>query len=163
MLDIILLLSRTFKIWSWFTVKYYCSANRFKNRLLSAFYGCFVKCRRKVRYLEWRAYLMKCLYSFYSNEYEMKNKCWERCQEIYNIRHVTKSIKCLVKYFIDTMAATVEKTPSPNEWLLEVQIQEWGLEFSASNPLDHPRRHDVWCVSTLVTTREVAVHIYVGT
>ena len=43
---------------------------------------------------------MKCLYSFYSNEYEMKNKCWERCQEIYNIRHVTKSLKCLVKYLI---------------------------------------------------------------
>ena len=30
----------------------------------------------------------------------MKNKCWQRCQEIYNIRHVTKSIKYLVKYLI---------------------------------------------------------------
>ena len=53
----------------------------------------------------------------------------------------------------DTMTATVEKTPSPNEWLLEVRIQEWGLGFCASNPLGHPCRHDVWCVSTLVLWR----------
>lgn len=30
----------------------------------------------------------------------MKNKCCEGCQEIYNIRHVTKSIKYLVTYLI---------------------------------------------------------------
>ena len=47
--------------------------------------------------------------------------------------------------------------------MTEVNIQEWGLELSAPNPLGQPRRHDVQCVWRTCAPPSCYCSYYTGT
>ena len=58
----------------------------------------------------------------------MKNKCWEECQEIYNIRHVIKSIKYLVKYLIPLQRPRGTRRHLTSDFSkFEFRSEDWDL------------------------------------